>query len=66
MQFLLHITYEEVAFSIKFIGLDSTYPSSLYRKIAEINFRDILNNVSIYLIKLGIKRVIKLTDIGVT
>ena len=62
----LDIDYEEVAFSIKFIGFADRSSSSLHQKIASINFRDVLNKVSIYLMKLGINRVIKLADIGVT
>ena len=65
-QVVLDIAYEEVAFSIKFIGFADRSSSSLHQKIASINFRDVLNKVSIYLMKLGINRVIKLADIGVT
>jgi len=61
----LDIDYEEVPFSIKFIGF-ADRSSSLHQKIASFNFRDVLNKVSIYLMKLGINRVIKLADIGVT
>ena len=62
----LDIDYEEVPFSIKFIGFADRSSSSLHQKIASFNFMDVLNKVSIYLMKLGINRVIKLADIGVT
>jgi hypothetical protein len=57
--------YEEVPYSLKYVAMHQDNSNNILKKINKINLPRILNNVSDYLLRLGITYIFNLGDIGV-